>query len=325
MCDAIGSDVDDARHGCSAPGSVHRGTVRSALWGVVENLDGEGDALLADEDAVGTADQPDLVPRLRTERASCRDPVGHGADGRWPTALCRIPAIASVTADHLMARLGYRREMATWDDLKVVLSRLREQDPGALAGYPDPRVDRDRHPPFGIRLAPWATDVAADLDTRFGADVELLVGALDYPSCTLPSPVRHPPSVPDLDPTEMNVALDGPLIVRSGHSESHGLLIENLSVVEVQIATNGHVTADVVDLSAGRFVGGFTGAQHLPSVMFRVTPGTTQRIPLLVGTASFVPALGYAIPPGRWALQVTLTMAERGSCRTPPLPFTVTG
>jgi len=227
-------------------------------------------------------------------------------------------------AAHLMARPGYRQEMATWDDLKVALFRLREQNPEALAGYPDPREDRDRHPPFGIRLAPWATDVAEDLHHRFGADVELVVGALKYPSCTLPRPVRDPPSVPDLDPTETSVELDGPLIVRTGRSGRHRLVIENLSDVEVQIATNGQLTADVVDLEAGRHVGGFTGAQILPLVMFRVTPGTTQRIPLLVGTASFVPALGYAIPPGQWALRVTLKMVERRSCRTPPFPFSVT-
>ena len=74
--------------------------------------------------------------------------------------------------------------MATWDDLKVVLLQIREQNAEALAGYPDPCVDRDRKPPFGIGLAPWATDVAAGLHNRFGNDVELTVGALTYPSCT---------------------------------------------------------------------------------------------------------------------------------------------
>lgn len=135
--------------------------------------------------------------------------------------------------------------------------------------------------------------------------------------------VPERPSVPILDPTEISVALDGPLAVRTGRSVRHGLLIENLSEVELRITTNGQLTADVVDPTVGRPVGGYTGAQILPLVLFRVTPGVTQRIPLLVGTSSFVPALGYAVPSGRWALQVTLKMADRRSFRTPLLAFSV--
>jgi hypothetical protein len=39
----------------------------------------------------------------------------------------------------------------------------------------------------------------------------------------------------------------------------------------------------------------------MPMIMFRVAPGTTERIPLLIGTASFQPELGYTVPPGSWA------------------------
>jgi hypothetical protein len=214
--------------------------------------------------------------------------------------------------------------MATWDDLKVALIRLREDDPGALAGYPDPRVDHDRHPPFGIDLAAWATEVAADLHSRFGRDVELVVGALDYPSCTLRHPRRQRPTVAASDSLGLTARLDGPLAIRSGHSERHGLLIHNAGRQDIGIVTNGHLTADVVDPETGLVIGGFTGAQRLPRVVFPIQPGATERIPLLVGTASFVPALGYAVPVGEWALQVTLGTDDCRSSRTASLPFTVT-
>jgi hypothetical protein len=214
--------------------------------------------------------------------------------------------------------------MATWDDLKEDLFRLREHNPGALAGYPDPNVDRDRQPPFRVSLAPWATDVAEDLHRRFGSDVALVVGALNYPSCTLHRPFHELPTVSDLDSAELTAELDGPLVIRSGHTERHGLLVHNASEHEVSISTNGQLTAVVVDLATGSLIGGFTGAHRLPMVMFRVTPRATQRIPLLVGTASFVPDLGYATPPGQWALQVTMDVGGLRPARILPLPFTVT-
>jgi hypothetical protein len=62
-------------------------------------------------------------------------------------------------------------------------------------------------------------------------------------------------------------------------------------------------------------------------IRFQVLPGTTQRIPLLIGTASSSPRLGYTIPPGNWGIQVTLELGDPpNSCyrRTPVLPLTVT-
>jgi len=50
-----------------------------------------------------------------------------------------------------------------WDDVKVVLAQLAADESKPLRGYPMPEVDRGRTPPFHIRLAPWAVDVAAQL------------------------------------------------------------------------------------------------------------------------------------------------------------------
>ncbi len=78
----------------------------------------------------------------------------------------------------------------------------------------------------------------------------------------------------------------------------------------------------------GQMVGGFAGAQQQPLIIFRIPPGRTQRVPLLTGTASFTPRLGYAVPAGHWGIQATLTLEPdpRGSPRrrTPVLPLTIT-
>ena len=223
--------------------------------------------------------------------------------------------------------------MTVWDELRLTLTRLLEEQPGALRGYPDPSRSEGGAPPFGIRLAAWAETVAGELDERFGSQVDLTVGALPYPPGRPPSrPARrrdHAREPADLlDPGEAEVELDGPAVVRSGHTLRHGLLVRNRTGGDLQIATNGHVTASVVDPLTGEAVGGFSGAQVLPLIMFRIAPGGTERIPLLTGTASFTDRLGYAVPPGTWGLQATLDLArdhgERLPRRTPVLPLTIT-
>src|SRR6266571_7654824 len=116
--------------------------------------------------------------------------------------------------------------MAVWDELKGVLARLRDQQPETLQEYPDPSHDEGRQPPFAIGLAPWAASTAADLLARFGDDVDLTVGALLFPPGR-PSRRRPaaPPQADPLDPSQATAELDGPAVVRSGHtlrrSEEH--------------------------------------------------------------------------------------------------------
>jgi len=219
--------------------------------------------------------------------------------------------------------------VAVWDELKEILARLRDEEPGVLQSYPDPGHDEGREPPFEISLAPWAIATAEDLHNRFGQQVSLVLGALAYPPGSQ-TQRPHATSRPDplISPREAAVALDGPAVVRSGHTLRHGLLLRNLTRAELQVATNGQVTAVIVDPATGDVVGGFAGAQALPLVMFLVAPAGTGRIPLLIGTASFTPRLGYAVPGGSWGLQATLTLGPdpRTSLRrrTPVLPLTIT-
>lgn len=214
--------------------------------------------------------------------------------------------------------------MTTWDDLKLVLAQLSGADPLPLTSWPDPDRDDGLQPPFAIELEPWATDVAHDLHARFGDDVQLRVGALYYPDRTMPVTPPQGPEAPELDPEELDVALDGPLSVRSGGMAHHGLMVRNLGHRDVVIGTTGELIADVVDPATGKVVGGYPGAVRLMLQTFTVPPATVRRIPLLVATASLVPDLGYAVPPGEWSVQATLDPAAGRAVRTPKLPMTVT-
>jgi hypothetical protein len=225
--------------------------------------------------------------------------------------------------------------MDAWADLMTVLARLRAEQPDALLVFPDPDEATGQPPPYTIVLAPWATAAAYDLHEKFGDLVHLTVGALPYPpGGPLEPPRGSRPPAELLDPAEVEVELDGPAVVRSGHTLRHGLLLRNLSGLELVIATNGQVTAAVIDPGSGEVVGGYAGAQTLALITFRATPGQTERIPLLIGTASIRPALGYAVPAGEWGLQADLAFGSGGEDpvpprtrvlrRTPVLPLTVT-
>ncbi|RBM12887.1 hypothetical protein DI005_31025 [Prauserella sp. PE36] len=210
-----------------------------------------------------------------------------------------------------------------WDSLEVELNRLLDEKPCPLTRFPDTRVDDHRLPPFGVQLAPWALSVAEELHARFGDDVELTVGALSFP----PRGARVPVPVPDAplgDSAELTVELNGPLSIRSGHTGRHGLRLTNHTDQSVTVRTGRHLTAVVVDPATHHVVGGFAGAHRGPYVRFKVPSGATRVIPLLVGTASLDRALGYAIPPGEWALRTVVALDDGRSLLTPALPFTVT-
>ncbi len=118
--------------------------------------------------------------------------------------------------------------------------------------------------------------------------------------------------------------MDQPTEVRSGYSFQGTMYVRNLRSEELRVLTNGRVTGVVVDPSSGEVVGGFAGAQAMVGIQMSIAPGEERSIPLLVGTASRVPGLGYAVPPGLWAIEMDLTLVEGGRFRTRRFPLTVT-
>jgi len=185
-------------------------------------------------------------------------------------------------------------------------------------------------PPFRIWLAAWAVDIATDLHSRFGDDVVLTVGHLHFPSRTLQSAdgsvleLPPPPHAPVLNPEEAEVALPLPIEVRSGYDLTAELIIKNNSLPTLDIAAGNGLMARVIDPNTFVVLGQFAGVQPAIARIITVKRGKESTVPLLVGTASLEPSLGYAIPPGEWALDAILGLGHEGMRRTPPLPLTVT-
>jgi hypothetical protein len=179
-----------------------------------------------------------------------------------------------------------------------------------------------------IRLRADQVALAGQLTDRYGDAVDLTVGLLHYPNSDIdPSSEsqRRPPvpERPPLLPEDLVASPGADLRVRSGQNLSSHLVVENRSSVDIQVNTNGQVTARVLDPNTEELVGAFAGAQAMPLVRFEVLPGGSVAIPLLIGTASPAPNLGYATPPGEWVVEVTLMLEGRGNYRTPLLPITV--
>jgi len=225
--------------------------------------------------------------------------------------------------DWLRTRRAEPAELLAWEQVRHELLRLQEEKPDVLMGHPTPDPGY-RHPPFSITLAAYAADVAAQMHERFGAYVELSVGALPYPPP--PSRIRRAaPLLAEIDPAVIHVGLIGTPTVVSGHTATHGLQLTNLSDASIDVQTNGHLTAEIIDPNSGRVVGGYTGGQLDMLIPFHVPPHAIARIPLLIGTASNEPALGYAIPPGEWAVRATLNFGDGRTLNTPVLPLTIIG
>jgi hypothetical protein len=228
--------------------------------------------------------------------------------------------------------------VATWDEIRQALAGLLAERPGILMSSPDLGGGDAGGPPYQVGLAPWAEDAAGELWRRFGEQVDLRVGALPYPpghraAEGVPPPAGLSERAALLEPGQAEAELDGPAVVRSGHTLDHGLLVRDRSGAGLAIATNGRLTASVVDPATGDEVGGFVGFQTLPGIVFRVPPGGTERIPLLIGTASTRERLGYLVPPGDWGVEATLSLLadadapggrEQVQRRTPVLPLTIT-
>ena len=209
-------------------------------------------------------------------------------------------------------------------EIEQELHRLMASSSRPLQGFSQLRDEPGK--PFAVHVKASALPVAAELHRRFGDAVRLFVGRLSFPD-PYARPFRLPPrpSLPIPDQRrDFRCTLDGPLTVTSGRTARHALLVTALMSPPAIVKTNGGLTAHVVDPSNGRIVGGFSGSQTMPLVEFALRYRRPVRIPLLVGTTSFEPALGYTLPAGRCALTAEVSLSDRRILTTRPLLFDIT-
>jgi hypothetical protein len=176
-----------------------------------------------------------------------------------------------------------------------------------------------------VRLRASEETLAEELHERYGDAVELTVGRFPYPDLPSSPSLSEPPGGrPPLLPQDMaDVSVSSDIRIRSGEDLTSVLVVRSGTDDQLVVETNGQVTARVMDSETGRCIGGFTGSQNMPLVPFRALPHDSVEIPVLIGTASFVPELGYALPPGEWWIEVILKITDRGVFRTRLLPISI--
>jgi hypothetical protein len=226
----------------------------------------------------------------------------------------------------------------TWDTLRPVLVELAARHPRPVRDGPDPHVIGPRRSPFHIGLEPWASDIAVALHRRFGREVILSVGYFGYPSRLAVDSwgrplagglVARPPAedrAQMADPATVTVELANELVIRSGHEADASLLVANHSTRPVEIH---RLRAVIVDPASGVTVGdtmppGARSRWGVPARdMLAIAPGATVAFALRVGSASRDPVLGYAVPPGAWAIRIFFERSGQ-VVRAPLLPITMT-
>jgi hypothetical protein len=217
----------------------------------------------------------------------------------------------------LLAIGRYRADVASWRDLQADLRRLERESPPVLLSYPstDPGEPTPRR--CSIQLAAYAEDVAADLYARHADLVDLHVGLLPYPGRLQRrgkrrGRPRYFSAAGRAVSTTLGITVEltepaSPPRISSGFADVVPLQITNRSEDDRHLQTNGVLQTYVVD-PAHHVIAGYSGFQHMPLVVFTARAGESIQVPALVGTASLVPELGYAVPPGTWGFVVELAL-----------------
>ena len=114
-----------------------------------------------------------------------------------------------------------------------------------------------------------------------------------------------------------------PLSVRTGRSTHEDVLVTNRTAHEqVLLTTAGALTSAVTDRSDS-IVGLYVGPVNASRVGFAIESHQSRPVPVSIGTASMVPDLGYAVPPGQRRLVIALH-TDSGHMLSTPLDITIT-
>jgi hypothetical protein len=171
-----------------------------------------------------------------------------------------------------------------------------------------------------VRLWADQVDVAASLHQRFGGAVVLTVGYLPYPDIESRKTAdfgsdREQPDLAAL-PDEVFLSLDDDIEIRSGSHVHSELTIRNHGTLDL---VAGKLVPSIADLTSGLVVGGYEGAITMEGRRYEVPAGASKEVPVLIGTASTRSDLGYAVPPGPWAIRVPLQLGGGDFQRVVPI------
>ena len=244
-----------------------------------------------------------------------------------------VRLVALLSGDDVSDHESELRQAVTYPDrLEVRRSQWSKHSPrnvqAALHECAADAIASMGHRQGVLRVQLWAdqADRAEEICRRFGDTVAVTIGMFPYPDRFV-RPDRESEAILDEPPPQQLASLpesvriepEAPMVIRSGAHLRTVVRVQNGSAVDVAANTNGYVNGTVVHPDTGQRVGCFEGAQLMPLVRFDVPSGSTSEIPLLVGTASTRPELGWAVPPGPWGVRIVLSHDGESAVRLLPL------
>ena len=253
----------------------------------------------------------------------------------------RVRLVIAFT-DHLDEHCAALRDLLTYpDEFELVLAPVTEaelyaiqDDVVAMAGEYMQGAGSSSDT-VGVSLRADGEAVAAEIAAKYGDLVTITVGALSYPDRTtggfgvcndlVPPPPTGPTAlVATLQP------IGSP--VTSGHDFEAVVTVTNTGDDVVTFESGSPLTALVLKPGTEEVVGIYTGGISGVGVGAELGPGESIDIDVVGGTASCVPDLGYALPPGDYEVRVAVDQYEYPeggfefhAILSEPTPLTVSG
>lgn len=181
-------------------------------------------------------------------------------------------------------------------------------------------------------------EVADALVRDYGARVQVVLGNFAYPD---PAVARRDTTVPlacgeipssDARSKSLAWSVPKPLRVHSGGDLRTLLTIRNVGRRAVTVTTGEPIYGVVTTVGSTRLVARYSGASNMPSFNETLRSGGRIRVTGELSTASCDPALGHALPPGRYSVRFVFGGSDRiatGATGTfpvvsTPIPLTIT-
>jgi hypothetical protein len=173
-----------------------------------------------------------------------------------------------------------------------------------------------------VALAADQADKASRINEQFGNAVRLRVGWLNYPLRAESGAVTTGPCRPLPDPgasggLSAQLVLGATALGRGG--QARGVVhVRNTSAQPIELRSVQPLDAVLLQPGSKKVVGALAASRDNASAGSRLGPGETVSLPVMAGTDSCDPSLGYMVPPGAYDVVVVVPGAGAATSSNGP-------
>jgi hypothetical protein len=162
-----------------------------------------------------------------------------------------------------------------------------------------------------VRLKPNAVPIAEELSRDFGSMVEITVGFKAFPEGTyrvsLPPALQAHGSLPTIRATcELDAAR-----LHGGDAVTGKVAMQNIGYSDIEVSASANA-GWLCRPGTLQVVGGYSGLIADAGHEFHISPGGSETLNFVAGSASCEPGAGYVVEPGRYEVIVPVDLAVGG-------------